>query len=97
MFHQLSQNRTFQKNKIKSIFRVAQSLFGKDHIINGVSVHIGSAQPKSKGSGGGGGGGGGGGNERGGGYGGRGGSGGGGGGYDGYQVPMLYDFFMDVI
>lgn len=29
-------------------FRVAQSLFGKDHIIHGVSVHIGSAQPKSK-------------------------------------------------
>lgn len=28
--------------------RVAQSLFGKDHLIKGVSVHIGSAQPKSK-------------------------------------------------
>lgn len=28
--------------------KVAQSLFGKDHIIKGVSVHIGSAQPKSK-------------------------------------------------
>lgn len=51
---------TFQESK------VAQSLFGKDHLIKGVSVHIGSAQPRTKsnqshdhGSGGGGGGGGG--------------------------------------
>merc|ERR1719384_1798626 len=36
--------------------RVAQSLFGKDHVIKGTSVHIGSAQPKSNAGGGGGGG-----------------------------------------
>ena len=29
--------------------KVAQSLYGKDHIIKGVSVHIGSAQPRTKG------------------------------------------------
>jgi hypothetical protein len=57
--------------------KVAQSLFGKDHLIKGVSVHIGSAQPRTKGGNGGGGGGNGGGN--GGGGGGGGGSGGGGG------------------
>lgn len=33
---------TFQESKI------AQSLFGKDHLIKGVSVHIGSAQPRMK-------------------------------------------------
>jgi len=33
---------TFQESK------VAQSLFGKDHLIKGVSVHIGSAQPRTK-------------------------------------------------
>lgn len=33
---------TFQESK------VAQSLFGKDHLIKGVSVHIGSAQPRMK-------------------------------------------------
>jgi len=33
--------------------RVAQSLFGKDHVIKGTSVHIGSAQPKSNSGGGG--------------------------------------------
>ena len=27
---------------------MAQSLFGKDHLIKGVSVHIGSAQPRMK-------------------------------------------------
>ena len=32
--------------------RVAQSLFGKDHVIKGTSVHIGSAQPKSNSGGG---------------------------------------------
>ena len=42
---------TFQEAK------VAQSLFGKDHVIKGVSVHIGSAQPRMKAGGGGGGGG----------------------------------------
>ena len=39
---------------------MAQSLYGKDHIVKGVSVHIGSAQPRTKGGhdhGGGGGGG----------------------------------------
>jgi len=36
--------------------KVAQSLFGKDHVIKGVSVHIGSAQPRMKVGGGGGGG-----------------------------------------
>ena len=36
--------------------RVAQSLFGKDHVIQGVSVHIGKAKPKAPKSGGGGGG-----------------------------------------
>jgi len=41
---------TFQEAKI------AQSLFGKDHVIKGVSVHIGSAQPRMKQGGGGGGG-----------------------------------------
>jgi len=41
---------TFQEAK------VAQSLFGKDHVIKGVSVHIGSAQPRMKAGGGGGGG-----------------------------------------
>merc|ERR1711993_171464 len=34
---------SFQESK------VAQSLYGKDHIIKGVSVHIGSAQPRTKG------------------------------------------------
>jgi len=41
--------------------KIAQSLFGKDHLIKGVSVHIGSAQPRHRGDGhhhGGGGGGG---------------------------------------
>jgi RNA recognition motif-containing protein len=33
--------------------RVAQSLFGKDHVIKGTSVHIGSAQPKNNSGGGG--------------------------------------------
>merc|ERR1719445_2781334 len=32
--------------------RVAQSLFGKDHVIKGTSVHIGSAQPKTNSGGG---------------------------------------------
>jgi len=41
---------TFQEAK------VAQSLFGKDHVVKGVSVHIGSAQPRMKQGGGGGGG-----------------------------------------
>ena len=30
--------------------KVAQSLFGKDHLIKGISVHIGSAQPRTKSS-----------------------------------------------
>jgi len=34
---------TFQESK------VAQSLYGKDHIVKGVSVHLGSAQPRTKG------------------------------------------------
>merc|ERR550532_3194891 len=33
---------TFQESK------TAQSLFGKEHLIKGVSVHIGSAQPRMK-------------------------------------------------
>ena len=27
---------------------MAQSLYGKDHIVKGVSVHLGSAQPRTK-------------------------------------------------
>ena len=46
----LSKTLLFQEAK------VAQSLFGKDHVVKGVSVHIGSAQPRMKQGGGGGGG-----------------------------------------
>ena len=48
LLKKLNKLTSFIPKHLPLTFRVAQSLFGKDHIINGVSVHIGSAQPKSK-------------------------------------------------